>query len=123
MICLRGFQAFHFENFPSASTKFDSNRTQTVIFNLIPRNPWKNIIHTFYFHIFHVQPKFEFFLTGSLAFTVGGDTVISSLTPKKRYYFNLCRVFYKDLFSVSVRGLFKLSNAFSFCNFVYWFSI
>lgn len=72
---------------------------------------------------FHFQPKFEFFSTGSPAFTVGGDTVISSLTPEKRYYFDLCRIFYKDLFSVSVRGLFKLSNAFSFCNFVYWFSI
>lgn len=80
---------------------------------------------------------------------VGGDTVISSCTWKtdsqKRYYFNLCRIFTKkkkDLFLknpylIFTLGIFppllfpsqketcltQVSNAFSFCNFVYWFSI
>lgn len=51
--------------------------------------------------------------TGSLAFTVGGDTVISSCTWKResqrRYYFNLCRIFTKkDLFLWKKKFIFRL---------------
>lgn len=94
---------------------------------------------------------FFFVITGSLVFIVGGDTVISSGTWKResqtRYDFNLCRIFTttkKDLFLLnkwnilawdffSTASFFfppqwetywtQVSNAFSFCNFVYWFSI
>lgn len=81
------------------------------------------------------------YFTGSLAFVVGGDTVISSCTWKKTediYYFYLCRIFTgKICFFRNKTRLFFLhffphlsekpaqlmSDAFSFCNFVYWFSI
>lgn len=80
--------------------------------------------------------------TGSLAFVVGGDTVISSCTWKKdrgRILFQSMQDFYrKDLFFLGTKqGFFSsaffphlsekpaqlMSDAFSFCNFVYWFSI
>lgn len=93
-----------------------------------------------------------FSFTGSLAFVVGRDTVIFSYTWKKkkeashrRYYFNLCRIFTKKE-TVSVEKIIIFlclgflcpplsfshlsekpvelkSNAFSYCNFVYWFSM
>lgn len=93
-----------------------------------------------------------FSFTGSLAFVVGRDTVIFSYTWKKKeeashrgYYFNLCRIFTKKE-TVSVEKIIIFlclgflcpplsfshlsekpvelkSNAFSYCNFVYWFSM
>lgn len=92
---------FHFQTWIWSISWVDAS---SYIFFSMSREKqiWRITIWT-RFNLFFCHALSLLSFTGSLAFTVGGDTVISSCTWKResqrRYYFNLCRIFTKkDLF-------------------------